>query len=441
MNRQKMKLYSGLLVILVAALLAVGCGDDDNSNTPTSKNQNNGNAGDNDNDNNADVPGSNNSSPNENNNGDNGPEGMDSTRQVLQNIGENVVLDTYRDFAEQTGVLVDATEAYKNNSGAEERTQVQGAWRDTMSLWQQAEMFQFGPAGASDAVEAGADLRDEIYSWPLVNRCRVDQELVDGAYSNVDAFASERIIVRGLDAMEYLLFAEGDENACAPNSGINREGTWNQVKDEIRQRRADYAHTLAILLERDAEALRDSWEPGSGNFLATFTSAGEGSEVYPNTRVALNALSDAIFYLDTEVKDSKLAEPINFSGNTCPEEACLEFLESEKAHHSREAIEGNLLAFQKVFLGASPDQDAPGFDDLLREANAGELADEMTHDVEAAITHVQDMDGSLADNIEDNPEEARALYDAVKKLTDNLKGRFVEVLELQLPQRAEGDND
>ena len=36
------------------------------------------------------------------------------------------------------------------------------------------------------------------------------------------------------------------------------------------------------------------------------TTAGGGSMIYPSTQEALNAISDAMFYLDKEVKDMKL---------------------------------------------------------------------------------------------------------------------------------------
>lgn len=43
--------------------------------------------------------------------------------------------------------------------------------------WQENEVLQFGPA-APLAVAGGQELRDQIYSWPLVSRCAVEETLV-----------------------------------------------------------------------------------------------------------------------------------------------------------------------------------------------------------------------------------------------------------------------
>ena len=37
--------------------------------------------------------------------------------------------------------------------------------------------MQLGPAGSSLSAVAGADIRDEIYSWPTINPCRIDAVL------------------------------------------------------------------------------------------------------------------------------------------------------------------------------------------------------------------------------------------------------------------------
>ena len=49
--------------------------------------------------------------------------------------------------------------------------------------------------------------------------------------------------------------------------------------------------------------------------------------------------------------------------------------------------------------------------------------------------------GDLGAALRDDPARVRALYDAVKKLSDDLKSEFVTVLDLELPRKVEGDND
>src|SRR5690606_29393153 len=110
------------------------------------------------------------------------------------------------------------------------------AWREAMVLWQRAELTQLGPTGLMGSVLAGEDLRDEIYSWPLVNPCRIDQELVAKSYEDTDQLASALINLRGLDALEYLLFHDGPGNACAATVSINKDGSWDAIAPELAQR-------------------------------------------------------------------------------------------------------------------------------------------------------------------------------------------------------------
>ncbi len=278
------------------------------------------------------------------------PEAAQTRRDVLANLGENVILATYVDFEAKAEAVETAASTYADSLDAADRQAVQDAWNEAMQVWQRAEMFQIGPAGAMGAVVGGEDLRDQIYSWPITNACRVDQELVEQNYTEADAFASEPVNVRGLDALEYLLFYDGTDNACAPNSTINTDGSWSALDEaELEKRRAEYAHTLAIDLTRRATALREAWEPQGGNFLAELSTAGAGSEAYATSQEALNAVSDAMFYLDKEVKDMKLAHPTGLSD--CVDEVCPDKRESLRANRSLDNVRQNLIGFQQLFLG------------------------------------------------------------------------------------------
>ena len=107
--------------------------------------------------------------------------GADAVRMVLANLGQSVVLAAYRDADRSAAALEAATSAHAaapTEATAEEARQ---AWRQAMIAWQAAELFTLGPAGemGMGGVAGGRDLRSHIYSWPLSNPCRVDQEIGD----------------------------------------------------------------------------------------------------------------------------------------------------------------------------------------------------------------------------------------------------------------------
>jgi predicted lipoprotein len=358
-------------------------------------------------------------------------------RAALENIGRNVILTQYEDFAARAAALDEAAARWQSEGTAEAREDAQAAWSEAMASWQHAEVFQIGPAGVMGVVQGGEDVRDLVYSWPLTSACRVDQELVSQDYADAATFfAEERVNVRGLDAMEYLLFEGGDQNACSAASGINSSGDWDALDAaELDARRAAYAAALASDVRARADGLVTRWSPEGGDFLAELARAGDGSQTYPSTQEALNALTDAMFYVEKETKDMKLAIPVGISG--CDADLCLDARESTWADFSKEKMIANLEAFRAVYTGG----EGEGFDDILVALGAQELADQMLTATDEAIAALEAWPGSFKEQLESDPDSVVEAYGKAKALGDLLKTQFIGTLDLELPQRAEGDND
>lgn len=364
-----------------------------------------------------------------------------SSEALIRNVA-GMVSDRTVDFAASAAVLATAAEAHAAAPTEASHAAAQDAWVEAMMLWQSLELAQFGPAARMTDSAGGEGLRDEIYSWPIDNPCRIDQVLVAQEFTAPD-FADEPPNVRGLDALEYLLFA-GAENACSEGSAINTSGDWDALSEgEIASRRAGFAAVVATLVRDEADALAAQWNTETGAFYAALTSAGNGSELFATRRDALNVISNALFYLDKETKDMKLALPTGLSG--CAEATCPEALESFYAHVSGESVAANLVAFAALYHGsfdhAGTADDAIGFHELLIELGAEPLATELAAAIAAAVEMATADVAPLYERLESDPEGVLALYDAVKAITDLLKTQFVGVLDLELPQRAAGDND
>jgi predicted lipoprotein len=361
------------------------------------------------------------------------PEAAERRRDVLTDLAQNVVMPAYADFATRASELRDAIDAWAESGDPADLTAAREAWKQAMLTWQVAELYQFGPAGAMGTTPGGQDLRDQIYSWPTRNPCRVDQELVEQAYTDAEAFREEPVNVRGLDALEYLLHHEEPTNQCDPARSINADGSWDGLDEaEIAARRAAYARTLGEDLVTSADALVNAWEEG---FQGELANAGDSSETYPTTHEALNSVSDAMFYVEADVKDMKLGEPaglLNCASDTCPE--AREFVWTSL---NFEAVDANLDGFERLYTGG----DQLGFDDLLRDAGQDALADEMATKLDEARAQVGATEVSMSEALADDPTPVLEAHTKVKSLTDLLKTQFVGVLDLELPQRAEGDND
>lgn len=362
-------------------------------------------------------------------------------REVLASVADGVILPTYRSFVTAAESLEEAAKAHAAAPDASTRGAAQEAWRAAMAVWQRAEALQVGPAGPMGAVAGGQSYRDSIYSWPTVNRCRVDQETARQTFADPAALAVALPNVRGLDALEHLLFSEGSDHVCSAGSQFALSGEWSDIGDAaaVEARRAAHAAAVASDLVASAKRLRDAWEPDQGNFRAAFAEAGLDTSVYATAHEALNGLTDALFYVEKETKDMKLAVPAGVSEcetTTCPDER-----ESVLANASLDHLEANVLAFEAVFLGGAPGGAEVGIDDLLVAVGQEPHAEELGAKLRAALAALDALDGSLADALASQPQDVVKAYDELREAMSLFKTQVVSVLDLELPLRVEGDND
>ncbi|HLU65225.1 MAG TPA: imelysin family protein [Kofleriaceae bacterium] len=364
----------------------------------------------------------------------------DFDRQAMMaHLASEVILPTYQAFAERAGELEGAVagwcEALGGGGEADALEAARDAWRAAMVEWQKAEMMLVGPAAMSEGA-----VRDSVYSWPLVSSCAVDQDIRtrmdDPAGYDI---GSRDVRRRGLAALEYVLFTASLDHTCPEQVA---PAGWNDLGDAERlAARCGFASAAAADVAATAGSIVQGWAADGGGYV-TELSAGQGSSLSPME--AANLVSDAMFRLDGDTKDMRIGEPAGIMDSlTCPPgDPCPAELESPHARHGKENVVGNLVGFRMLFTGdVEGGASGPGFDDFLRAVGGGELADEMTADLEAAIAATEAIPGALEDAIHDSPNEVAAAYDAVKQVTDDLKSQFLTVLGLDPPDGQPTDND
>lgn len=365
----------------------------------------------------------------------------EATRAVLAAIGENVILASARDFELAADRLVTATAAARASGSPASIEAAREAWRDAMNVWERAEVVQVGPAGLPLYALGGRGLRDEIHAWPLVSYCRMDQSVVEGSYASADTLSAEPASARGLSAIEYTLFESTGNNRCPATATINTGGAWSGLgAAEVQQRRLVYAHNASILVAERARQLRNAWEPSGENFLGTFSTAGAGSTLYRTAQAGLNGLSDAMFYLYKDVVDYKIGIPAGIYVD-CPTDTCPDNVEAPFADASLDFIRINILAFRDAYLGGPPPLDAPGFDDLLRAVGAGELDARIQAQVEVALAALEPVLSPLELAVDLDREDVATLHRECRALADLFRIEVLTILDLELPNRVEGDND
>lgn len=365
---------------------------------------------------------------------------------MLTNLGENVMLPAMEDFAVQADNLQKAAVVYRDELKAAnqevDRTALKTAWKDAMLSWQSVEVMQVGPLAAN----SGA-LRDSIYSWPSINTCAVDLEVLfandEGANYDI---VPRSVLRKGLDALEYLLFT-GTLNHSCDNDGLlpNWNTSDEQERQERRELRADFAVKVADGLVARSDQLLAAWK-GQGGFLEKLSNPEASGSGFSSAQDAVNAVSDALFYIEKQVKDIKLAEPLGIKGSTTCDGSCPELVENPLSKRSKEHVRQNLLAFQSLFLGnaGNSTEDRLGFDDLLNAASGENASAGMEADVQNALDSLDAFDSSFfvaLDGSAPDQGSVQVVFDQTKKVTDRLKVEFLELIGLSIPNSAAGDGD
>ena len=349
-------------------------------------------------------------------------------QQLLSDVAPNAILPALERFRQSVESLVGALEAWENavsnGSGEAERSAAQQAYVATMIAWQEVEVHQLGPTLA---------IRDEIYSFPTTNPCRIDQETAEENWADATFFEDNNVNSYGLDGIEHLLYG-GDANVCPSQVNPNKDGSWDALgADGVALNRAKFGIALAVRIQDHVDDIIAQWSDDTG-FVSQLSNAGDGSP-FESTTAALNAVYDGLFYIETDTKDRKLALPLGL--RDCDGEDCAYEVEGVVSGQSLRYIEGNLRGFWSLFTNG----EGYGMDQLLTDIGHDDLAVSMETAYDNAMSVVTTMDGPLDQLILDDREQVETLHAALREMTTLIKVDLSTVLTLEIPSEAAGDND
>ena len=362
-----------------------------------------------------------------------------SCEQMLEDIVEHTVVPAVAGFKLKAQTLATQTTAYCDalTAGTGEDvalTAAQTAWQESMNVWQQLEVMQFGPLATE---------RDEFYSWPLNDSCKVDEEVVFSLADGYDITTGVTPARRGLDGLEYLLFNSDTGISCGPNNTTAALTAWNAKADDAKLAdRCSFAEKVAGDLVTRSLTLESDY----AQYNITSASSLQG---------VADSISDALFYIDKELKDDKLVAVLPLSGSQSFNPDKLEF---SFASYAKEAVYNNALGAKAIFTA----NNHQGLAQYLIAAGQESLATEMLTELDTVISNSSNIAindtfkeiltdatvndeqtciNSVSDSAVSDLEKLCALDNDVKAFTDDLKGQFVLTLGFSVPKDAEGDND
>lgn len=371
---------------------------------------------------------------------------------MLLNMADNVIIPGYAAVdAPFTTLAADIDNYCSAIDGTDETTRratAQSAFTSALSTYQATEAYLVGPAA-----DNSGNLRNRIYSFGVnaASPCGIDLGVVlnQSDVNNINSLSNGS---RGLGAIEYLLFSDNLDTQCSSN--VQALDGWDELPDSERKaQRCDYAQTVASDIQATLNTVQTTWNPEGGNYRSTFI---DPDAVGGN----ISAVSDALItFVDQELKDKRLGAPLE----RCTDNAfvdCSDYTEVESplSNNSYANIKAGLQSVEAVLFG----KDGISFDDLISSVgqdsvNQGlqqnitgaislidSLSSTLEADVAAAITNdqaVAECDLAISSPSTNSSYPACQLFGYVKAVSDSLKTEFIAATALDLPDRAQSDND
>lgn len=310
---------------------------------------------------------------------------------MLQNLGANVVLPSFAEFAAKTDSLVSKATAFSQQPTAASLLATQQMWLRTANAYKRCEAFQFGPV--YDQMLAA-----QIDFWPT-RPANTETMLAANATIDEALIEQQGVSVKGLAALEYALYHGGSATALAQFT----------TAPDAAKRRA-YVLAMAQNLRRKAVLVRDTWQ---NSYLATYAQQ-DGQDINGSINVTTNQLIAHIDY----IKNTKVGIPAGKKDGTVHPEQ----VEAYESATSLPHLLNDLTGLERLFTGTGPTgSTGPGFNALLDHLEANYNGQPLSTQIIAQIADcrakVQALGtATLAMAVSQNPTGVTALYDSLKKL-------------------------
>lgn len=322
--------------------------------------------------------------------------------QVLGNVSNNVIVETYKELNDKAIALKSAIITLDATTTEDNLTAVKLAWQATRSPWEQSESFLYGPVETEEIVDPAID------SWP-VDVAAIDQIIASD--DEITALSLEtNDDARGFHTIEYFVWGiDGDKTAA-----------------ELTDRELEFLVAAATDLQNNTKKLYDAWRPGASNYVSNFINAGQSSSVYPSQKSALFEIAEGMTGIADEVSAGKIEEPLNGNGGAARPEA----EESRFSNNSKLDFANNIRSIENMYLGRFGTVDAQGLTDIVALENPT-LDTTIKAKITDAINAINAIPNTFTDAIFNNRtavENAQAKVAELKTLLESQLQPYIESL-------------
>lgn len=314
-------------------------------------------------------------------------------RAMLENIGNRIIMPYYADFLAQTEILQNAAYAFRDTPSPATLSTLRDEWKNASLAWQYCKLFNFSRLPVYHSpIEKPMDtpLNIDFIEQTILGDEVIDEPFIEGSGSNV----------RGLPALEYLLFA------------FEEEVLFEQFTNP---RRMDYLVAVAENIHHKATQVYTYWSPEGNNFLGTFIdSDGDGSKVLESVSMLTNQIASQ----SEHIVQMRLGLPLGKSSGGTAQPELVEGRLSETATMQIIAL---LEGIQQTFNGG----EGLGLDDYLdflgAEYEGQALSERISQQLDLLRDRLTALESPLEIAIVEQPSELESVYTEARELIRFIK--------------------
>jgi len=326
-------------------------------------------------------------------------------QSVLKNIGEHLIVESYKDFTLKSISLNEACDAFVDAPSLTTLATAQYAWKNAKKSWKRCEVFSFGPA-ESLLISGSIDYLN-ISTTGIENNITTTDPITN-AY--VESIPSN---TKGLGTLEYLLFDRNDDNNII---------THFTVDPDVANRKV-YLTALCENLEAQANVIYKEWDPAQKNYVKTFKN-NTGTKVSSSLSLLINSMIKSCDL----IKTTKIGIPLGKSTGTIDPLS----VESYYSKYSVNAIKETIVCYQNILTGQGyGSMDGKGINVLLKDKDFKEnIYNKAITSIDKNVTNADLITTPLDEAVQNNDAHALALYDSSNELLIILKNELSSVLNI-----------
>lgn len=315
---------------------------------------------------------------------------------IISNIGNNVIIATYRDLNEKTILLARALDSLEANPTTANLTAARQAWVTARAPWEASEGFLFGPVD-QEGIDPSLD------SWP-VNEVDLDAVLSSSNAITENDMRTQEGTLRGFHTIEYLLWGTSGSKAIG----------------DFTAREFEYLGVCVNMMAEDTETLYNLWQPASGNYINQLLTAGQSGSIYTTQKSVLVEFINALTGIADEVANAKIKEPFDAQD--------LSLEESRFSTNSKADFVDNIKSLRNVYVGEyGTSGNGMGLSDIIANKDAA-LDTRFIQEIDAAIAAINAIPNTFGDAVFNNRAAITDAQTKVQTIQNTLVNNILPII-------------